>query len=258
MSEQRDLGEFFDAYAGRWDAAYADRARSFDYLNRQRLLLELVEELLPRPGRVLELGCGAGHTALRLAALGHQVTCLDVSARMIDAARANAEKAGVTLDLHVGTIHDLPADARDFDLIVAAGVMDYVTDRVPTLWALRERLVPGGAVALSFTNTRSPIYWVEVPPKRALALGAWAVTRNRRWRDIAIPASRGDSPEGVQAELLAGGLAFERFAFYTYGVRMGPVWWPPLWLVERAEEVVSKTPLASLGRGFFAVARRRP
>jgi SAM-dependent methyltransferase len=252
-----DLGSFFDAYADRWDAAYAHGdPRTFDYANRKEHLLELTDALTGCPSRVLELGCGAGHTAVELAKRGHRVTALDVSPKMVEAARANASRAGVDVDVHVGTVRELPSNLVGFDLVVAAGVMDYVEDRVETLSEIRARLAVGGACALSYTNLRSPIYWLEVPPKRALALGAWAVTRHHRWKDIAFPASRADRPRAVVGELEAAGLAFERMHFYTYGLRMGPLWWPPLGVVKQLERVLGDSPLASLGRGFFAVGRR--
>ena len=43
----------------------------------------------PGPKRVLELGCGAGHTAASIAGQGHAVTAVDLSPRRIRQAREN-------------------------------------------------------------------------------------------------------------------------------------------------------------------------
>jgi 2-polyprenyl-3-methyl-5-hydroxy-6-metoxy-1,4-benzoquinol methylase len=252
-----DLGQFFDHYAGDWDVFYqGDQARAFDYRNRQRLLLELVAKVAPAGARVLELGCGAGHTALRLGAAGYRVTCVDISPKMIDATRENLARAKVAAELHVGTVHDLPAQAGDFDVIVAAGMMEYVTDRDATLRAVRTRLRPGGVAILSFTNSATPLYWLEVPFKRAVALGAYAVTRAHRWRDIAFPASRADALAGVRRQFEQAELAWQDAHYFTYGLRMGSTWWPPLAFVRRADKALAGSRLRSLGRTFFAVGRR--
>ena len=51
---------------------------------------QTVERLCgPGPKRVLELGCGAGHTAAATANLGHDVTGIDISTRRIQQAKDN-------------------------------------------------------------------------------------------------------------------------------------------------------------------------
>ncbi len=47
--------------------------------------------LFPAGGRALEIGCGPGEMALRLAAAGREVIATDISPAMIDAARRQAE-----------------------------------------------------------------------------------------------------------------------------------------------------------------------
>ena len=252
-----DLGTFFDGYARDWNAFYdGDRARAFDYRNRQRLLLELVDRLAPAPTDVLELGCGAGHTAVRLSERGHRLSCVDVSPQMIAATERNFARAGAEATLHVGTVGDLPAERGSFDLVVAAGMMEYVEDRDATLAAIHGRLRPGGAAILSFTNAGSPMHWVETPIKRVLALGAYALTRRRQYRDIAVPASRADHLSSVRRLFERAGLHLEAAHFFTYGMRIGAAWWPPLWMVRRADGVLASSRMRSLGRGFFAVGRR--
>ena len=57
-----------------------------------------------RPGMsVLDLACGHGELANRLAARGCQVTGLDSSAVFLDRARAEAAAAGVSADYVAGT-----------------------------------------------------------------------------------------------------------------------------------------------------------
>lgn len=58
-------------------------------------LIELVEELGVRGGRILEMGTGSGCIAVTLAVLGYEVTATDVSAEALAVAEENARRFGV-------------------------------------------------------------------------------------------------------------------------------------------------------------------
>jgi SAM-dependent methyltransferase len=60
-------------------------------------------------GPLLDLACGTGRMALRIAELGYQVTGVDITPEMIEWARKKAEKQGVSIEWVV-------ADARTFHL----------------------------------------------------------------------------------------------------------------------------------------------
>lgn len=62
-----------------------------------RRLAALFAETLPLPeggGRLLDVGCGPGLFSIAAAKLGWSVTGIDLSQRMLDEARANAQEAG--------------------------------------------------------------------------------------------------------------------------------------------------------------------
>jgi S-adenosylmethionine-dependent methyltransferase len=118
-----------------------DAAKYAAYLERPegRLRLDLafanLQEFLPqasRPLRVLDLGCGTGAIAVRLAQLGFQVTLLDSSLPMMDLARRAAQEAGVTerTALKHGDAAQLPDlfQAGSFDVILCHNLLEYVED----------------------------------------------------------------------------------------------------------------------------------
>ena len=79
--------------------------------------LRLIGDLDGR--RVLELGCGAGHNAIRMARAGAKVIAVDASAEQIARARVAAEAAEVKIELHQGEVADLAflrADGIDIAL----------------------------------------------------------------------------------------------------------------------------------------------
>lgn len=67
--------------------------------------LRLIGDLDGR--RVLELGCGAGHNAIRMAQHGARVIAVEPSGEQIQRARDAADRAGVKVEFHHGELADL-------------------------------------------------------------------------------------------------------------------------------------------------------
>ncbi|MGB7281494.1 MAG: methyltransferase domain-containing protein [Candidatus Acidiferrum sp.] len=80
----------------------------------------------------LDLGCGTGAMAVRLARLGMQVTLLDSSVEMLDIAKRAAREAGVTdkVVLQQGDVTQLANlfHARTFDVILCHNILEFCHD----------------------------------------------------------------------------------------------------------------------------------
>jgi S-adenosylmethionine-dependent methyltransferase len=80
----------------------------------------------------LDLGCGTGVTAVRLARLGIHVTLLDTSPAMLEIAKVAAREAGVTgkIALKLGDAAQLANlfRARSFDVILCHNILEYVRE----------------------------------------------------------------------------------------------------------------------------------
>jgi S-adenosylmethionine-dependent methyltransferase len=94
-----------------------------------------LQDFLPQATRsllALDIGCGTGAIAVRLARLGLHVTLLDASLPMLDFARRAAKEAGVTerIALKHGDAAQLANmfDARSFDVILCHNILEYVDD----------------------------------------------------------------------------------------------------------------------------------
>jgi S-adenosylmethionine-dependent methyltransferase len=94
----------------------------------------LKEFLCQRPGKdslcALDVGCGTGATAVRLARLGIPVTLLDSSPAMLDIAKSAAQEAGISdkIVLKLGDAAELANlfPAGSFDVILCHNVLEYV------------------------------------------------------------------------------------------------------------------------------------
>lgn len=132
---------------------------------------DLVWQLLRlRPGMsVLDLACGPGELANRLAARGCQVTGLDSSAVFLNRARADAAAAGVNVEYEAGDMRQLPWNGH-FDRVVnwstAFGYFDDTTNRA-VLTGIARVLRPGGLLAMDLDNVTS--FLAAYSPSRVAA-----------------------------------------------------------------------------------------
>jgi S-adenosylmethionine-dependent methyltransferase len=117
----------------------ADKYAAYLETPEGRLRLDLalanLQDFLPRatgPLRALDIGCGTGAAAVRLARLGIHVTLLDSSLPMLDLAERAARDAGVTgkIDLKHGDAAQLAKlfHAESFDVILCHNILEFVDD----------------------------------------------------------------------------------------------------------------------------------
>ena len=82
----------------------------------ESILPEYLEELGVKPKNWLDIACGEGSLAVRMAERGYRMTGIDQSPQMIDLAKARAAVANVDVDFHVEDMRSLPYE-NAFDLV---------------------------------------------------------------------------------------------------------------------------------------------
>jgi SAM-dependent methyltransferase len=139
------------AYAGAefWDQFYRDRRESGDDLDWGGLWTRPFQVPLQDAGvrTILELGCGTGNDAARLASEGYSVTAIDLSAEAIRQAQA---RFGSTATFMVADMtRRLPFPDGGFDAVMSNVAMHMFPDGVTrALFAEVGRVVrPGGLFA---------------------------------------------------------------------------------------------------------------
>ena len=112
--------------------------------------------------RILDVGCGAGHTACLIAQqFGAQVDGIDASDVMLAKANERANRMGVSdrVEFHNADVFDLPFDDGIFDLILIESVLVPLLGEVAdALHEMMRVLRPGGLVGAneSTLDPRAP------------------------------------------------------------------------------------------------------
>ena len=144
-----------------------------------RLCLEWLERYVTADCSLLDYGCGSGILAIAAARLGaNPVTGVDIDPQAVDAAKANAERNGVSA--HFADSRE-PIDGQ-FDILIANILANPLKALAP---ALAAHVRPGGWLALSgilveqeeeLMNIYSPWFAMAVADRRE----GWVCLEGRR------------------------------------------------------------------------------
>lgn len=120
-----------------------------DIVRRNIALLQrrLEKPYLPRQGRLLELGCGAGNISLWLAQQGYEVSGIDIAPTAVAWAQEKAAQQGINADFRVGNVCDMIAYAdASFDIVLDGHCLHCIIgeDRARFFAEARRVLKPGG------------------------------------------------------------------------------------------------------------------
>lgn len=142
-------------------AQFADRAVVAAYHTRPAYpdeVFAILESLLPRgETRVLELGCGSGDLTLRLSPRVGALDALDVSAPMLEVARARAGASHTNVTWILGPAETF-ASRASYSLI-AAGESLHWMDWDVVLPACARWLRPDGVLAIVDRRLFEPVPW---------------------------------------------------------------------------------------------------
>jgi len=169
MNHKEKVTYYFEENAVAWRDLYrkngSTRQENVNDLvlrDRNNYTVGMIDRWLGRPSNILDVGCGAGVTALELLHRGHYVKGIDVSRKMINLAQVAAQEAGIIQDRYsfvTGDLLDKTSSLTEFDSIVALGFFEYQEHSVDVLEKFRDLLVPGGLLIISTPLPRQLANW---------------------------------------------------------------------------------------------------
>jgi predicted TPR repeat methyltransferase len=156
----------FDGFSHHYDDTMLNKLDYRAHLHVRAMVERVAPQLKPPPWRILDLGCGTGLVGVALKGLapGSRLDGIDLSPRMLEAARAR----GFYSDLILGDLETVLAQSGpSYDLIVSADTMTYFGNLAPVFSGVARRLEPGG---------------VYVFASEAKAGDGWEKTKVHRYR----------------------------------------------------------------------------
>ncbi len=179
----------FDDMADGYDAAFTETkvGRALRQIVWARL-----EQVFRPSQRILELGCGTGEDALRLAGRGVRVVATDSSAQMIGVARRKAlvGNCQALVEFHCIAMEDIGSfpDADLFDGVLSNfGAVNCVQDLRALVADVAARLTPGAPLLWVVMGRHAPWEWLW-----HLLKGQWGKAWRRlrpggsEWRGMTI------------------------------------------------------------------------
>jgi ubiquinone/menaquinone biosynthesis C-methylase UbiE len=111
----------------------------------------VAEAAVPAGGRVVDLGCGSGQLALRLAPLAGSVLAVDVSQAMVELLERNARALGIAnVEGRAVPVEQLELPPASVDVVVSNYALHHLrdVDKATAVRAAARWLAPGGRLVI--------------------------------------------------------------------------------------------------------------
>jgi ubiquinone/menaquinone biosynthesis C-methylase UbiE len=164
----RDTREAFDSVAADYDGA---RGNNLLIQDMRHEMWRWLDATFAPGSRLIDLGCGTGLDAIRLAKQGHHVTATDWSPRMVERTRDRAVRESVTQNVRA-----IPVGAHELERLEAdepfdgaysnLGPLNCVPDMTAVAAQCARLIKPGGALVFTVIGRICPWEIVHFGLKR--------------------------------------------------------------------------------------------
>jgi 2-polyprenyl-6-hydroxyphenyl methylase/3-demethylubiquinone-9 3-methyltransferase len=113
--------------------------------------------------QTIDIGCGGGLLSEGMAALGAQVTGIDLSEKALGIARLHLYESGHVIDYRLISAEAMAAEhPSHFDIVTCLEMLEHVPDPASTVEACARLVKPGGQIFLSTINRNPKAYLLAV------------------------------------------------------------------------------------------------
>ena len=161
--------------------------------------------------RILDIGCGGGILSEPLARLGAAVVGADPSKENINAARAHAEDARITVNYRATTAEELAASNERFDVVLAMEVVEHVADLDAFVATCATMVKPAGLmIAATLNRTLKSFALAIVGAEYVLR---WLPRGTHQWEKFVTPVELESAIENNDLQVIGErGVIYNPFA----------------------------------------------
>lgn len=134
------------------DTRHPEFDEFLDYVAVRRM--DILEKAVPHPGRILDVGCGPGHTLAEAKRRGWDAVGVDLVA---DAVAIAVDRYG--LDVRHSLLETSGLPERSFDVVAATHVLEHQQDGAEFLTSIARWVKPGGHLFIEVPNWSSADRW---------------------------------------------------------------------------------------------------
>lgn len=143
---KEEITSKWDDSSKTYDTQHGHAVKSDEEANAWK---EAFKEVFPKGKlNILDVGCGTGEISLLLASMGHKVTGLDLSEKMMEEGRIKAKKRGFKINFQLGDAENPPFDADSFDVVINRHLLWTLPHPQDAVNNWRRVIKPGGRVVI--------------------------------------------------------------------------------------------------------------
>jgi len=174
MRDAREVKGAVRAYWNRYPAGYQDvkhleheRKKFFDERDRLTKLksphLEKAYGFRDAQGqKTLEVGCGMGYNAQRLARCGADLLAMDLASKAIELTSERFRLRGLKAGFLIADVENLPFKDRAFDMVFSSGVIHHTPNMQQAVTEIHRVLRKGGQARIMIYHKNSFHYYYNI------------------------------------------------------------------------------------------------